>query len=110
MRFRLLLVTLVIATAACTNARTKLRASVRPTSVEKIAPPLPAGAIDPVFTSGDDRVLLSWIDPDAASLRVAAFDGKAWGEPETIADKIDLDAAAGRKPVIGVRPDGTRVA
>lgn len=106
----LLLAPLAGATSACTSARTKLRANVRPSPVERIAPPLPPGAIDPGFSATADAIHVSWIDGATRALRIAAFDGTAWGAAETVVENVDLDAAAGRKPVIGVRADGTRVA
>lgn len=109
-RSGLALAAVALVASGCTSARGKLRAAVRPSAIERSAPPLPAKAIDVGFVAGAGRIHATWIDGDLRALRVMSFDGTAWGATESIATDVDLEAAAGRKPVLTVQDDGRRIA
>lgn len=104
---------LVFGASSCTSARAKLRADVRPVTAARTTLPFPPGAIDVGFVAGPTHIYVSWLEAgtdEKGTLRVAAWDGTAWAAAETIAADVDLVAAGGRKPTLGVRSDGTRVA
>ena len=89
------LLSLVLVPATACSGRVATSVNVRPTD-----PPAAAGALAPRLSSFEDRVVLSWVEPDAsggAALRYAMRDGENWSpastaaqDPQLAADGIDL--------------------
>jgi hypothetical protein len=76
-----------------TSALTLALAVVLAASPRPVDPPAADGALAPwLATTADGALLLSWLEPrsggseDGYRLRMARFDGRAWGEPATIAE------------------------
>jgi hypothetical protein len=80
----------MIAASACSGA-------------QSTDPPAAAGSFAPRLSSFGERVVLSWVERDAAgvpSLRFAAWDSHAWGAPRTVVRETQLTADTADIPAV----------
>ena len=82
-----LAVLLLAACAAAPPSGTKNRSRPELVSLKMLDPPSGPGALAPNLELHSDGTALTWLEPteNGHSLRLAKFQGEAWGPPETIA-------------------------
>lgn len=77
--------------------------------VEPLPSPVGTPAGEPFLTPVEDGVLVSWLEqqPDTSvALRIARWDGGAWGEPMTVTARRDLFVNWADFPSVLALPDG----